>query len=193
MTAPLSERARAQARTLPGFRHAQRWHRWQNDLRLRVRRRAGYRGVVLILFGLLYIFIGLSIIGANDYADELVHTHLPTWFRVLLWAIPGVTAVAVATDHKWQVFGFALLFIPPSERAISYCVAALTVPTLTRLPGVLIYLLILVTVAMLASWPEPTEVEHLVLDQDDGDLDRQDDGKYFDGAGDLHDAKDADE
>jgi hypothetical protein len=129
-----------------------------------VRHRLGYRGLILLGLGAIYICIGLAVLGADDYRPELVHTHLPILVRILLWSIPGLVAMVVAWDDGWQAVGFALLFVPPSERAVSYFVAVITVPTMTRVPFVLVYLAILYIVTVVASWPEPTEVQKEVAD-----------------------------
>jgi hypothetical protein len=175
-------------------RAAQRINRraWDrvNRHRSRVRHRLGYRGLILLMFGLIYIMIGLSILGAEDYRPELVHTHLPLWFRLTLWIVPGIVSVAVSIDHKWQALGFGLLFLPPAERAISYLIAVVTIPSLQRIPAVLIYLLLVLTVTFIASWPEPTEVQKDVLDQADGDLTEDDASKELDRTGALIDRDD---
>lgn len=132
-------------------------------VRLAVRRKFGYRGLILLMFGLIYVSIGLSVIGAHDYRQELVHTHLPVPVRVLIWCIPGVVSAVVSADGKWQTLGFGLLFLPPAERAVSYFVAVVTVPTWQRLPAVLVYVLVLVTVTMVAAWPEPVEVDRSMV------------------------------
>lgn len=128
-----------------------------NGIRKSVRVRLGYRGLILMSFGLIYIMIGLSVIAAHDYAPELVHTHLPKWFRIGLWCVPGLIAVLVAPQRNRQNIGFAVMFLPPAERAISYGVAVITVPTLTRVPAALIYLIIVVTITFFAAWPEPAD------------------------------------
>jgi hypothetical protein len=185
---------RPPGRRLRTLRRVQRFNRrvwdWQGRRRERVRHRLGYRGLVLLMFGIIYFCIGLSVINAHDYQPELVHTHLPIWFRVTLWCVPGLVSVAVCLDHKWQALGFGMLFVPPAERAVSYTVAAITVPTLTRIPAALIYLVIVLTVTIIASWPEPTNVEKRVLDQADGDLTETDGGKHLDGNGVLRNGDD---
>jgi hypothetical protein len=148
------------------------------------------------MFGLIYIMIGLAVLGAHDFAPDLVHTHLPHSFRIGLWAIPGLAGVVLSMDHKWQAIGFALLFIPPAERTVSYGIAFLTGgpngdgPNWARLPATLIYILILLTVTFVASWPEPTEMQKDVAAQDPGSLTSNDDGgKYLDRDGRLRDSR----
>jgi hypothetical protein len=177
-----------------GLRAVQRTNRrawdWADSWRHKARKRVGYRGMVLLLFGTIYIFIGLAVIGADDYRPELIHTHLPTFVRVLIWDIPGLVAVGVAIDDKMQAWGFGLLFIPPAERAVSFLVAAVTVPTWQRVPGLLIYLLLVVVIAVMAAWPDAIDVEHSVLDQVEAkglvELTHEDHDKYLDAVGELH-------
>jgi len=163
-----------------------------NGRRRRIANRLKYRGLVLLMFGLIYVAVGLSVIHANDYAPDLIHTHLPTWFRVALWALPGVVAVAVCADHKWQAIAFGLLFLGPCERAVSFLVAVnpFDGANYDRLPGALVYVLISLMVVLMASWPDPVAIEERVAEQVDGTLLR-DDGKLFlDGGGhvaELHD------
>lgn len=170
----------------------ERGYAWHLARRSYIRHRLGYRGLVLFLLGFIYVFIGLSVIGANDYRPELVHTHLPILVRIGIWVIPGIVAMVVAFDDKWKALGFALLFIPPAERAVSYFVAAVTVPTFTRIPAVLIYLLLLVMISTIASWPEPAEIQKDIYRQDNGTLTDEDRQKYLDGEGTLHDPKNGD-
>jgi hypothetical protein len=141
-----------------------RAYRWCNRKRYRVAHQLGYRGLTLSVFGSLFIAIGASVITAEDYRPELVHTHLPTWFRVALWMVPGVVAMITAWDGKWQALGFSLMFIPPAERAVSYSIALISIPAVERLPAALIYILLCVGIAFFASWPEPVDVQKRDVD-----------------------------
>jgi hypothetical protein len=141
-----------------------RAYRWTSRKRYWLAHRLGYRGLTLSVFGSLFIAIGFSVITAEDYRPELIHTHLPLWFRLCLWMVPGVVAMITAWDGKWQALGFALMFIPPAERAVSYTIPLVTIPAYERLPPSLIYILLCIGIAFFASWPEPVDVQKRGVD-----------------------------
>lgn len=165
-------------------------------------RRLGYRGVVLLLFGLVYICIGLAVLGESDYRPDLIHTRLPEWVRVAIWCVPGIVAVIAALDHKAQSWGFGLLFFPAAERCISFTLAWLPTDSSivpgnfngSRLTGALLYLLLMAIIVVIASWPDPaetqTKINKRVKEQDRGDLFRQDFKKYLDEDGNLREEDD---
>lgn len=139
---------------------------------LGLRERLGYRGLVLVWFGLVFILLGISIIFDKvTPTPTLPHTLLPVQVRVALWTVAGVVALVAGIVNIWttklQIPGFVLLIIPVSERAFSYCYAV--VAEFDRLPGetwfegipgnrttgFCLYLLVTVGLLLFASWPEP--------------------------------------
>ena len=89
-----------------------------------LRETLGRRGELLITFGLLWILFGGSILFTESgmQVSGLLHTYLPIWLRVTLWATTGALALwaAVWQTPRWQAVGFAALVIMPMERALSY-------------------------------------------------------------------------
>jgi hypothetical protein len=118
----------------------------------------GYRGGDLLLFGGVYVAIGLSVLSDPGYIEELVHTHLPLWFRLFLWVGFGIFAMLAAFKPRLRALGFAALAIPPAERALSNGWAVLHFFDFSRSPGFFVYLIFTVMVVRFASRPEPTDV-----------------------------------
>jgi hypothetical protein len=123
----------------------------------------GFRGAALTLFGLTFAGIGIGVLGYPFAPPELFYSHLPVWVRSGIWIGSAVVAIAGATFDRphWQSYGFAALFIGPSERAISYVGAlVLEEPSLRWVAGVAVYSLICGVLALLAAWPEPATVNY---------------------------------
>lgn len=120
-------------------------------------RRLGYRGLALTMFGAMFIVIGLGTWAHPGYVPELVHTHLPLWLRVGIWAGCGLVGMVTAWFARAQFVGFAALVIPPVERAYSYGYALVSGPNVERLSGTALYLLLAATLLLFAAWPEPTK------------------------------------
>jgi hypothetical protein len=131
-----------------------------NRTHARARRRIGYRGLCLAIFGVIFVLIGLAVLGEPGTRPDLIHTRLPALLRVCIWSIPGLFAIVAATHPRLQSWGYGILFFPPAERCVSFFIAWL--PTgegwsWSRLTGALIYLLLMILVVVIASWPEPTD------------------------------------
>ena len=124
-------------------------------IRYRVADRIGFRGLFLTMFGLMFFVIGLGVL-ANPAPDPyLWHTQLPIWFRLTIWGGAGLAAVCAAWQPRLQPVGFAALFVGPAERFVSFTGAMLLEPSFARLTGAALYLLLTLTVVLIASWPEP--------------------------------------
>lgn len=88
-------------------------------------KRAGNRGAVLMILGVLWILTAIGISGQPipprpPGSRLLPYEHLPVWFRVALWAAPGVIAVASGLTRRWDVTAWMLLIVPAAERSLSY-------------------------------------------------------------------------
>lgn len=126
------------------------------SIRYKIANQIGYRGLTLMTFGAMFMVLGVGVL-ANPMVDpNLWHTHLPIWFRMLIWSGAGATALVVAWRPQWQWLGFSALFVGPAERAMSFGAAMVMEPSLGRLTGTAIYLLLTLTVVLFASWPEPS-------------------------------------
>lgn len=127
----------------------------------RLTRRLGYSGLVLGVFGWFWFWIGVGVIARPDYDQHLIHTHLPIWARVALWCVCGAASMVLAWFRPAHNIGFALLFIPPAERAISYCVALFAGPNLQWVVGAAVWSSMTLAVVLFAAWPEPPDrTEH---------------------------------
>jgi len=115
---------------------------------MRQRDQVGNRGAVLLILGVLWILtaIGISNQPIPDRGVDtklLPYEHLPVWFRVALWGVPGLVAVISAVWRVWDPAAWALLIVPVAERALSFAwalgvhVFAGGYPTAWR--GVLVY------------------------------------------------------
>jgi len=84
--------------------------------------RLGRRGAVLLLAGLLWVVIGVSVPGAPLSPYEPVHESFPMPVRVGLWVLPGVVAVAAAWRPRGAPDGwaYALLIAAPLVRSASW-------------------------------------------------------------------------
>lgn len=126
-------------------------------IRYKIARRIGFRGLFLVMFGAMFAVIGLGVL-ANPMTDpHLWHTQLPIWFRLLIWCGAGLVAVAAAWQPRIQPIGFAALFVGPAERFVSFTGSMIMEPSFMRLTGAGLYLLLTLTVVLIASWPEPSQ------------------------------------
>ena len=135
----------------------------------RVGRRFGieHRGAYLIMSGVIWLMIALTIlVDPGPNRPELFHTQLPIWFRVSVWSVVGVISIVCALPRlcRWQWVGFAVLGIPPMERAVSYALGAVAVYQdggvwTPNASGFLVWLAVLGTIRLVASWPDPSVTE----------------------------------
>jgi hypothetical protein len=115
----------------------------------------GFRGAALLIFGIIYVFMGVAITFNPAPDPTLFHTQIPLPIRILIWAGAGAVAIVAAFLPRLEVIGFALLFIGPAERFLSFGWAMIAGPNLMRLTGVCVYLLHTALVVLIAAWPEP--------------------------------------
>jgi len=91
---------------------------------------------------------------------ELWHTSLPLFVRIGIWGGAGILATLAAFLPRFEIVGFAVLFIGPFERFLSYLNAMVAGPNLMRLTAVAAYFLMSALVVLIAAWPEPTLPAH---------------------------------
>lgn len=86
---------------------------------------AGNRGAVLMILGVLWILtaVGIATTPIPAVGRLLPYEYLPVWFRVALWAGPGLFAVASGLLRRWDPMAWMLLIVPVAERAIGFAFA----------------------------------------------------------------------
>ena len=142
----------------------------------RVRRRLGFRGLALAMFGTIWISIGISIPFNPDRIHGLIHTYLPVWFRVGIWVATGLLAILGAVrpglgEKHWpgrterpptaEIVGFGALAFAPTERALSFVWGLFWHPNGAWFLGFVVWLLLALLVLLLSRWPEPVHPEDL--------------------------------
>lgn len=99
--------------------------------------RMGRRGLILTLFGFLWVCMGVYIwLDTRPYnpADAIFYESWPTWLRVVLWTVTGFVAAVAAFQSRhpfwfptfqsrryevtWQDLGFMALTVMPTQRAV---------------------------------------------------------------------------
>jgi hypothetical protein len=147
----------------------------------RFTRRFGHRAAFVWLISAAWIVMGL-IVAAGDFPpqDHLFHTYLPVPLRAMLWIIPAVLAATVArSSHEWMAF--PLLGLPAAQRLVSFWVGALYSSTPDHPPWIawdllgrgFVYLVILLLMWLVATWPNPIEISTDYGDEDEGEEDAE--------------------
>jgi hypothetical protein len=123
-------------------------------------KRVGYRGIALILWGTMFVLIGVGTYlnpNPNPAQGDLWHLTLPTMFRALMWSAPGLVAIIAAFTGRevLKVVAFVLLIFAPVVLMTSFAMAMVTPFAPARLTGFAIYLLLVLALLHQAAWPEP--------------------------------------
>lgn len=145
--------------------------------------RFGHRASFIWLISAAWICMGV-IVGAGDMppVDHLFHTYLPIPVRVSLWIVPSILAATVArSQHEWMAF--PLLGLPAAQRLASFWVGAGFNAQLDHPPWIawdlvgrgFVYLVILLLMWLVATWPNPIEIElpEDFEDEDEGEDDAE--------------------
>lgn len=88
--------------------------------------RLGRRGACLVLAGILWILIGITIPEGDPVGSwvtlQLPHLFIPTPVRIFLWTGSGAFAIATAwsRDPHWSSRAFTVLLLLPAERVLSF-------------------------------------------------------------------------
>lgn len=99
----------------------------------------GRRRSILVIIGIVWILIGLSVILEPHVApiSGVPHTYIPEPIRFALWALSGVIAIASSIrsseSGRGEALGFAALYLMPAERVLSYLIAWIS--ALDVIPG----------------------------------------------------------
>ena len=135
------------------------WRRWTP----RYPRQLGHRGAVLMLCGVLWMMLGLTVFTDPDW-PYAVHTLIPREVRSALWIASGVTAVIFAWRPPGfsDAWGWTALYVMPAVRVVSFAWAWVDSWVPWGTPGypdgyqhVLINGSMLAVVLICSSWPEP--------------------------------------
>lgn len=127
----------------------------------------GYRGSVLLVWGVIWSLIGvgklLSPVSAVDHL--LITGYIPAPIRAGVWLITGLIAMVCAfrTRASGDAAGWISLYVMPSVLAVAYMIAWLQslLYDVGGIPlgwlGAAVYVALAAIVAICAGWPEPAD------------------------------------
>lgn len=135
-------------------------------------RMLGRRGLLLLLFGLLWICYGVAIV-AVDLPPRFSDVHFPVlsmldgFWAGLLWMLAGISAVVTAFARKSfkgkDSLGFNSLLIPPVVWVLGYSwsiVLWLCTEQYGKPSGwvaLVVWLIVCAFVMLVADWPDPDD------------------------------------
>ena len=137
---------------------------WRGYLPRRVGQ-IGRRGAMLLVFGVLWMVVGVGVLDSSGVHAELLHERLPSWVRGGVWVVTGALAVfyAFRPPGLSDRVGFASLYIMPAVRVLSYTMAWIDYFIPIGGDGyasgwrfAAVYAVMLAAVMITAGWPEPT-------------------------------------
>lgn len=83
----------------------------------------GTRRQVLFALGLIWVLTAVALLtDPQDKVPGLLHTHMPAEARATVWAVPGLFALVAVWWRSKDATAWALLFIPPLERFVSFLI-----------------------------------------------------------------------
>ena len=128
----------------------------------------GKRGLILLIFGFIWVSVGMAVVNQPDPAgyEHLLFSQIPRPVRALAWVTTGLLAVAIAFRPRLlhhDGFGFLALYVMPAERAaifvigwLDYHITGLGGPGYPRgLYAASVWLAIVAAVMVCATWPDP--------------------------------------
>lgn len=127
--------------------------------------RIGFRGGVLLVYGILEIIIGWAIL--NDARSPyMVFREGPAWTYAIIWLMPGFLSVVCSFfQGKMELIGYGISFIPFFLWGVGYlatgCTGEATIGTALR--GASIYWAFMFLIRLTARWPEPQTVQDLTI------------------------------
>jgi hypothetical protein len=124
--------------------------------------RLGFRGTMLVLFGIIWTGIGIAIISEPTRAPML-ETLIPQPIRAGLWVASGFAAIYFGTQTKRiDAIGWTALYIMPALRSLSYFLGWVDFVIPWGGDGIergwlaaLIYLALVAVIVVCARWPDP--------------------------------------
>jgi len=131
----------------------------------RARARLGRRGLVLVVFSLVFAVTGLGALlePAQDGGRFILYMYLPIPFRLILWFVPAAVGLWAALRGTGRdAPGFAALVVPASIVAFSYawsqvCYFLGVTDYAFGWTGLARWLLIFALLLIVSGWKESTD------------------------------------
>ena len=147
---------------------------------IRLGRRLGRRGGLLLLLAVLWVGVAAQVAATNapyDVDAAVLHERIPLGWRVGLWLASALVmagaALAGTRDPRVQRIGWAAALVMPAERAFGYLwsVVMVGVPgpppgSLGSLAGLVEWCVVTAIVYTLAGWDE--DVTDALAHEEDG-------------------------
>lgn len=127
----------------------------------------GRRGVFLMMFGLVYVAIGVSALSLRSQrfaAIPVIGPILDEPLWGLMWIVGGVIATVNGTLRLWSkadAAGFVALLIPPGVWSIFYATSVVSyVATggetgrINSISGAAVWALVWLVVTLISGWPD---------------------------------------
>jgi hypothetical protein len=130
-------------------------------------REVSKRGQILLIFGFIWIAVGISVLERPyvDGQEPLLFDDLPVWLRAGAWIGTGLLAMAFAWRPRGishDGVGFVALYIMPAERCAIFFLGWLDSVVPGGGPGypaglyaAVVWLAITAAVLVCSSWPDP--------------------------------------
>lgn len=136
-------------------------------------RRFGRRGVFLMMFGLVYVVFGgsvLSIAMPRFAAVAMLGSFLDSSAWGVMWVVGGVVAM-VNGFYRYRSHadapGFTALLVPPvvwsifyATSAVSYVATGGVFGRITSISGVAVWALVWLVVTLVSGWPDADSATH---------------------------------
>ena len=124
------------------------------------RQAIGRRGAALLVFGVLHLVFGWSVLAAPRSTMYLtVFSAVPQLWYALLWMVPGAVSVVAAFFRGIvEAFGYAVAHLPLTLWGIAYMAEWWPLHELrgiVALRGALLFWSLAVIIHILAGWREP--------------------------------------
>ena len=113
----------------------------------------GKRGLVLLMFGGVFITYGLALKEVPQSASLPLYAGVPIAWQGWAWVATGGLACLAALSSSREWWGFTLLFPMPALWALGFTLASFTKHT--PINGALLWALIVGILLVLSDWPEP--------------------------------------
>lgn len=127
----------------------------------------GRRGVFLMMFGFVYLLIGVTSLAlpAQRFASiPVIGPILDHQLWGLMWVVGGLVAVAngaLRFRARADAAGFVALLIPPGVWSIFYATSVVTyvatggqVGRIESIPGAAVWALVWLVVTLISGWPD---------------------------------------
>ena len=123
----------------------------------------GKRGLVLLMFGGVWVSIGLVARDVPQARSLPLYHFIPMQWQAWAWIVTGLLAVLLTLTARNEWRGYPVLFPMPFMQAVGYGVGFFT----NHLSFVMfdMWLLLLGILVVIADWPEPPVQQQLEADQ----------------------------